>query len=232
MEAVSEGTLDAGLIIDEDQVAYESLGFSKVVDLGEWWLQETRLPGWREDNRQAVDAHTDTPVRQAAFHKPRGVLAVGGATRASRWLPRRSRHRMSDREPAGRVVFDVPPMASFISAVTARAVVVPRGAPAVAVEAAGSRPGPSSRGLRCSCRAAGSIPSGIGQSSRPAPEEGPRDCPPIKRSRGTTHPATSQSASLGAPRTASTAFRAQSVAPHDARLALHGAPAPMLRRCC
>ncbi len=44
MDAVTAGTVDAGLIIHEGQVTYETLGFHKVVDLGEWWLRETRLP--------------------------------------------------------------------------------------------------------------------------------------------------------------------------------------------
>jgi 5,8-dihydroxy-2-naphthoate synthase len=44
MDAVTAGTVDAGLIIHEGQVTYETLGFHKVVDLGEWWLQETQLP--------------------------------------------------------------------------------------------------------------------------------------------------------------------------------------------
>lgn len=44
MDAVAAGTVDAGLIIHEGQVTYETLGFYKVVDLGEWWLQETSLP--------------------------------------------------------------------------------------------------------------------------------------------------------------------------------------------
>lgn len=44
MDAVAAGTVDAGLIIHEGQVTYETLGFYKVVDLGEWWLRETGLP--------------------------------------------------------------------------------------------------------------------------------------------------------------------------------------------
>jgi 1,4-dihydroxy-6-naphthoate synthase len=44
MEAVLAGTVDAGLIIHEGQVTYGSLGFHKVVDLGEWWRRETGLP--------------------------------------------------------------------------------------------------------------------------------------------------------------------------------------------
>ncbi len=44
MDAVTAGTVDAGLIIHEGQVTYGTLGFHKVVDLGEWWLRETGLP--------------------------------------------------------------------------------------------------------------------------------------------------------------------------------------------
>lgn len=43
-DAVKEGRADAGLIIHEGQLTYERSGFEKVVDLGEWWKQETALP--------------------------------------------------------------------------------------------------------------------------------------------------------------------------------------------
>ncbi|HYM00589.1 MAG TPA: MqnA/MqnD/SBP family protein [Blastocatellia bacterium] len=44
MEAVGSGQIDAGLLIHEGQLTYGSRGFSKVVDLGEWWKRETGLP--------------------------------------------------------------------------------------------------------------------------------------------------------------------------------------------
>jgi len=44
MDAVAAGTVDAGLIIHEGQVTYESLGYYKIVDLGEWWKGDTGLP--------------------------------------------------------------------------------------------------------------------------------------------------------------------------------------------
>lgn len=44
MDAVQGGRAEAGLIIHEGQVTYESVGLHKVVDLGEWWLRETGLP--------------------------------------------------------------------------------------------------------------------------------------------------------------------------------------------
>jgi 5,8-dihydroxy-2-naphthoate synthase len=43
-DAVTEGRADAGLLIHEGQLTYGSLGLSKCLDLGEWWLLETGLP--------------------------------------------------------------------------------------------------------------------------------------------------------------------------------------------
>jgi 1,4-dihydroxy-6-naphthoate synthase len=44
IEAVQEGRVDAGLLIHEGQLFYESLGLHKVLDLGEWWHARTGLP--------------------------------------------------------------------------------------------------------------------------------------------------------------------------------------------
>lgn len=41
MEAVHDGQADAGLLIHEGQLTHGQLGLHKVVDLGEWWFQET-----------------------------------------------------------------------------------------------------------------------------------------------------------------------------------------------
>ncbi len=43
-EAVKNGRADAGLIIHEGQLTYARSGFTKIVDLGEWWKRETSLP--------------------------------------------------------------------------------------------------------------------------------------------------------------------------------------------
>jgi 1,4-dihydroxy-6-naphthoate synthase len=37
MDAVDHGTVDAGLLIHEGQITYESLGYLKVLDFGEYW---------------------------------------------------------------------------------------------------------------------------------------------------------------------------------------------------
>ena len=44
LDAVTEGSVDAGLVIHEGQLTYKGLGFHKVVDLGEWFHEMTQLP--------------------------------------------------------------------------------------------------------------------------------------------------------------------------------------------
>ncbi|HET6273072.1 MAG TPA: MqnA/MqnD/SBP family protein [Bacteroidota bacterium] len=41
MDAVDKGTVDAGLLIHEGQITYQSLGYNKVMDFGELWERET-----------------------------------------------------------------------------------------------------------------------------------------------------------------------------------------------
>jgi 1,4-dihydroxy-6-naphthoate synthase len=44
LNEVKKGKFDAGLLIHEGQLTYRELGLHKVIDLGEWWLEETGLP--------------------------------------------------------------------------------------------------------------------------------------------------------------------------------------------
>lgn len=44
IEAVQKEEVDAGLIIHEGQLTYAREGLHKIVDLGEWWYEETGLP--------------------------------------------------------------------------------------------------------------------------------------------------------------------------------------------
>ena len=44
MNAVSIGTVDAGLIIHESRFTYPRYGLVKLLDLGEWWEEKTGLP--------------------------------------------------------------------------------------------------------------------------------------------------------------------------------------------
>jgi 1,4-dihydroxy-6-naphthoate synthase len=41
IEAVDNGTVDAGLLIHEGQITYQSLGYNKVLDFGELWEEKT-----------------------------------------------------------------------------------------------------------------------------------------------------------------------------------------------
>jgi 1,4-dihydroxy-6-naphthoate synthase len=41
MQAVDDGTVDAGLLIHEGQITYQSLGYNKLLDFGELWQKET-----------------------------------------------------------------------------------------------------------------------------------------------------------------------------------------------
>lgn len=44
IETVQTGRCDAGLLIHEGQLFYESIGLHKILDLGEWWHERTGLP--------------------------------------------------------------------------------------------------------------------------------------------------------------------------------------------
>ncbi|NOZ77235.1 MAG: ABC transporter substrate-binding protein [Euryarchaeota archaeon] len=44
MDAVQRGEVEAGVIIHEGQLTYQDTNLEKVVDLGEWWYEETGLP--------------------------------------------------------------------------------------------------------------------------------------------------------------------------------------------
>jgi len=44
IDAVKNGDCDAGLLIHEGQLFYESMGLHKVLDLGEWWHERQGLP--------------------------------------------------------------------------------------------------------------------------------------------------------------------------------------------
>jgi 1,4-dihydroxy-6-naphthoate synthase len=60
LETVSQGGADAGVVIHEGQLTYAESGLKKIVDLGEWWHQETALPLPLGGNliRRALDRRT------------------------------------------------------------------------------------------------------------------------------------------------------------------------------
>jgi 1,4-dihydroxy-6-naphthoate synthase len=44
IDVVKSGAVDAGLLIHEGQLFYKRMGLEKVLDLGEWWHEQTGLP--------------------------------------------------------------------------------------------------------------------------------------------------------------------------------------------
>jgi len=44
LDAVRDGTVDAGLLIHEGQLLFAQAGLHRVVDLGQWWQEQTGLP--------------------------------------------------------------------------------------------------------------------------------------------------------------------------------------------
>jgi len=44
LEAVDHGECEAGLLIHEGQLTYQTYGLKKILDLGEWWRERTGLP--------------------------------------------------------------------------------------------------------------------------------------------------------------------------------------------
>lgn len=43
-DAVKRGEVDAGVIIHEGQLTHRKLGLTSILDLGQWWWEDTRLP--------------------------------------------------------------------------------------------------------------------------------------------------------------------------------------------
>ncbi len=60
LDSVAKGEADAGVVIHEGQLTYSHVGLRKIVDLGEWWHQETQLPLPLGGNviRRPLDRHT------------------------------------------------------------------------------------------------------------------------------------------------------------------------------
>ncbi len=67
LDAVRGGTVEAGLLIHEGQLLFPQLGLHRVVDLGQWWLEQTGLPLPLGGNaiRRALGVKTGRQVAKA-----------------------------------------------------------------------------------------------------------------------------------------------------------------------
>jgi len=64
LDVVARGVVDAGVVIHEGQLTYSGTGLRKVLDLGEWWYQQTDLPLPLGGNaiRRSLDNYTQRTV--------------------------------------------------------------------------------------------------------------------------------------------------------------------------
>jgi 1,4-dihydroxy-6-naphthoate synthase len=76
LPAVAAGKADAGLIIHEGQLYYGDRGLHKVVDLGQWWFEETGLPLPLGGNVVRKDLGPDRVERIARLLKESIVYAL------------------------------------------------------------------------------------------------------------------------------------------------------------
>ena len=73
IDAVQKGRVDAGLLIHEGQLFYKQMGLDKVLDLGEWWFEETGLPLPMGGNAIRRDLGEDL-MKQVSKHLHRSIV--------------------------------------------------------------------------------------------------------------------------------------------------------------
>lgn len=71
--AVQKGDVDAGLLIHEGQLFYKELGLDKVLDLGEWWHEQTGLPLPMGGNAIKRELGPDL-MKQVSRHLHRSIM--------------------------------------------------------------------------------------------------------------------------------------------------------------
>jgi 1,4-dihydroxy-6-naphthoate synthase len=77
LPAVAEGRAEAGLIIHEGQLSYGDQGLHKVVDLGQWWFEQTGLPLPLGGNVVRKDLGDDLVRKIAGLLKQSILYALG-----------------------------------------------------------------------------------------------------------------------------------------------------------
>lgn len=118
-DALRAGEVDAGLVIHEGRLTFEDEGFVKVVDIGEWWAENTGLPlplGGNAIRRSLgaeriaqTSALLRASIADGLAHRDDAIdwlLARGGAlktrARVDKYLSMYANHRTLDYGPEGR----------------------------------------------------------------------------------------------------------------------------------
>ncbi len=83
MDAIAKGDIDAGVIIHEGQLTWERSGFTKILDLGKAWTQDTHLPiplgldvihrRLGEENIQMITEAFEKSIRYALEHEDEAI---------------------------------------------------------------------------------------------------------------------------------------------------------------
>lgn len=88
IESIQGQQIDAGVLIHEGQLLYEAEGLHKVVDLGEWWTEQTGLPlplganvirrDLGEDKMSEISGLIRQSVEYAMAHRPEALNYAQG----------------------------------------------------------------------------------------------------------------------------------------------------------
>jgi 1,4-dihydroxy-6-naphthoate synthase len=96
-DAVSSGKVDAGLVIHEAQITFDTTKFVKVLDLGSWWTQATgglpvplgiNVASLRSMTRERIAAFSDVFTRSIRYGLDHTDDAVDYAMRYGRGQPK------------------------------------------------------------------------------------------------------------------------------------------------
>jgi 1,4-dihydroxy-6-naphthoate synthase len=96
--ALDAGEVDAALLIHEGRLLYEERGYTRVVELGQWWLGETGLPlplgvnvirrGLGDETVAQVSRILRSAIRWALAHRSEVIAAIGQEPRGDEALAR------------------------------------------------------------------------------------------------------------------------------------------------
>jgi len=104
IDEVLKGSVDAGLVIHEGQLTYSDRGLVKVVDLGEWWKEETGLPLPLGCNVVRKDLGRDLVKRLERLMRESVELALREKERALSYAVNYARDLQDDPERTERFV--------------------------------------------------------------------------------------------------------------------------------
>jgi len=89
--AIQEGQVEAGLLISEAQLTYQKLGLVKIVDLGEWWHEQTGLPIPLGGNIIRKDLSSDVKKRMVKLFQESIEFALSHREEAVRFAMKYAR---------------------------------------------------------------------------------------------------------------------------------------------